>query len=194
MFRFSQEHREFIQSNVSGRIVYDLTEMFNARFGTELTYNQMRAFIKNNGLKSGVITRFPSGHEPFNKGKPRTWTGGEETRFKAGNIPHNYVSVGSERVNADGYVDIKIEDPNKWRGKHLVVWEQHHGRKVPKGHVVIFGDRDRRNFDPDNLALVYRAQLAVMNQRQLIQNNADLTRTGIIIADIYKKLAQRKKG
>lgn len=193
MFRYSHEQREFIQANVNGCLVQDLTDMFNAHFGTDLKYTQMRAFIKNNGWKSGVVTRFKQGQEPPNKGNPKMWSGGESTQFKAGNKPHNYVAVGTERVNADGYVDIKIADPNKWRGKHLVVWEQHYGGPVPKGYAVIFGDRDRRNFDPDNLVLVSRAQLAIMNQRQLIQNNAEFTKMGVIIADIYKKIGQRKR-
>lgn len=120
------------------------------------------------------------------------WTGGEGTQFKKGNKPHNYVPVGSERVNADGYVDIKIAEPNRWRGKHLIVWEQHNGRPVPKGHAVIFGDRNRRNFDPDNLVLVSRSQLATMNKMNLIRDDADLTRTGVILADIYQKISQRK--
>lgn len=194
MFRYSPEQREFIQANVGGRLVPDLTDMFNARFQTELKKTQIRAFIKNNGLKSGIVTRFNPGHKPANKGMPKTWAGGEETQFKKGNLPHNYVPVGSERVNGDDYVDIKIADPNRWRGKHLVVWEQCNGRSVPKGYAVIFGDRDRRNFDLDNLILVSRAQLAVMNHLGLIEENADLTRSGAIVAAIYQKISQRKKG
>lgn len=194
MFRFSPKQCEFIRGRVVGRKVSELTGLFNSHFGTELKQSQMRAFIKNHGLKSGVDTQFKKGDEPANKGKSKTWVGGEETQFKKGNRPHNYVPVESERVNTDGYVDIKIADPNRWRGKHLIVWEQHNDRPVPKGYAVIFGDRNRRNFDPDNLILVSRAQLAIMNKRNLIQENAELTRTGVILADLYKKIAQRKRG
>ncbi|MNC69024.1 hypothetical protein D3C75_1196760 [compost metagenome] len=80
-----------------------------------------------------------------------------------------------------------------WRGKHLIVWELHCGRSVPKGHVVIFGDGDRRNFDPDNLILVTRGQLAIMNKRGLIQKDAELTRSGVILADIIQKMGERKR-
>jgi hypothetical protein len=45
-----------------------------------------------------------------------------------------------------------------WRPKHHLVWESHHGQPIPKGHAVIFGDGNNRNFDPDNLILVSRAQ------------------------------------
>ena len=109
-----------------------------------------------------------------------------------GQKPHNYKPVGSERVNGDGYVDVKIADPNKWRAKHRLLWEEENG-PIPKGYVIIFGDGNRRNFQQDNLILVSKSQLAILNKNQLIQNDADLTRAGIVIADIYKKIGERKK-
>jgi hypothetical protein len=100
--------------------------------------------------------------------------------------------VGSERVNGDGYVDIKVSDPNKWRAKHLIVWESHNG-KVPVGHVVIFGDRDNRNFDPVNLILITKSQLATMNQKGLIFDDAESTRTGAMIAKVLNTASNRLK-
>jgi hypothetical protein len=118
--------------------------------------------------------------------------GGEETQFKKGNRPHNYKPVGTERVNGEGYVDVKIADPNKWRSKHILIWEKENG-PVPKGHVIIFGDGNRLNLELDNLILVSRKQLAILNKNNLIQKDADLTRTGIIVADIYRKINEQKK-
>jgi len=188
---FTKEQREFIAQHVAGRHNRELADLINERFGLSVTVKQIKAWKKNHGYSSGL--KGSEGMAPPNKGKPRTWTGGEETRFKKGHIPHNYMPVGSERVNADGYVDVKIADPNKWRGKHLLVWEQHHGRPVPKGYAVIFGDGNRRNFDPENLILVSRQQLAVMNKHGLIRNNAELTKTGVIMADLLQKISARKR-
>lgn len=193
MFRFTTEQREFIEANVLGKTNADLTECFNKQFSLNLRVKQIQTFKKNNKLSSGLTGRFEQGHTPSNKGKKKTWVGGEFTRFKQGHKPHNYMAVGSERVNGDGYVDIKIADPNRWRGKHLVKWELYNGRPVPKGHVVIFGDGDRRNFDSGNLILLTRGQLAIMNKHGLIMNDADLTRTGIIMADILKKIGERTR-
>lgn len=192
MHRFTPEQVDFIRSNVQGQQVAELTELLNAKFCIELKPSQIRAFMKNHGLKNGIIARFQSGHVPANKGKKGMTTGGVATQFKKGHKPHNYMPVGSERVNGDGYVDIKIAGPNKWRAKHILVWESHNGA-VPKGHAVIFGDGDRRNFEPNNLILVSRKQLAVMNKNGLIQSDADLTRSGIIMADIYRKIGERRK-
>ncbi|WP_138751762.1 HNH endonuclease signature motif containing protein [Paenibacillus sinopodophylli] len=193
MFRFSPDQKEFIKANVVGLSNADLTRQFNAHFGLTVRETQIKSFKKNNLLSSGLTGRFEKGRMPFNKGQKRTWAGGEDTQFRMGHKPHNYMPVGSERVNADGYVDLKIADPNKWRGKHLIEWEKHNGGSIPKGHAVIFGDGNRTNFEPDNLIMVSRAQLAVMNRRGLIQCNADLTRTGVIMADIYRKIGERKR-
>ncbi|KAF6569066.1 HNH endonuclease [Paenibacillus sp. EKM206P] len=191
--RYTPEQREFIKNNATGIGNAELTDLFNTHFGLNLPVEKIKRFKANHGISSGLTGRFETGHVPANKGKKGLCQGGVETQFKKGHKPHNYVPVGSERVNGDDYVDIKIADPNKWRGKHLIVWEQHHGQSVPNGHAVIFGDGNRRNFDLDNLILVSRGQLAIMNKNGLIQSNAELTRTGIIMADIFKKIGERKR-
>lgn len=136
MFRFTSEQKEFIRTHIQGRFVPKLTNLFNIAFASEIKPSQIRTFIKNNSLKSGIGSRIKPGNVPFNKGKKKTWVGGEATQFSKGHKPHNYVPVGSERVNGDGYVDIKVADPNKWRGKHLIVWEEHNSCPVPKGRQL----------------------------------------------------------
>jgi hypothetical protein len=188
---FNQEQIEFLTKNVSGYGNAELTGKFNTHFGLNLGIGQIRAFKKNRRLSSGLDGRFKPGHVPFNKGKEGVG-GWEPTQFKKGHKPHNYKPVGTERVTGEGYVDIKIEDPNKWKAKHHIIWEEVNG-PIPKGFVLIFGDGDRLNFELDNLILVSRKQLALLNKNNLIQNDAELTRTGIIIADIYGKINKQKK-
>lgn len=189
---YTEEQKSFLTRNIKGRTRKELCEMFNKHFSLNLGLNQITAYVKNNGLSSGIDARFRQGDNPWNKGKKGICTGGEQTQFKKGQRPHNYKPVGSERVNSDGYVDVKIADPNKWRAKHQLLWEEENG-PIPKGYVIIFGDGDRRNFQQDNLILVSKSQLAILNKNQLIKNDADLTRVGIVIADIYKKVGERKK-
>ena len=190
---FTDEQESFMREHATRRHMQELNDILNERFGTSFQPDQIKAWKNRNKVSSGL--KGSEGMPPPNKGTKGVHNvGGNKASFKKGQRPRNYMPVGSERVNTDGYVDIKIADPNKWRGKHLIVWEEHHGRAVPKGHVVIFGDRNPRNFDPTNLILVSRAQLATMNKRHLIQNDAELTKSGVILADIYHKIYQRKKG
>ncbi|SFF22722.1 HNH endonuclease [Paenibacillus algorifonticola] len=192
--RYTMEQREFIKNNALGKGNAELASLFNKNFNTNLSKEQMKGFKANNRISSGLTGRFETGHVPFNKDTKGLSNGGEVTQYRKGHKPHNYVPVGSERVNSDEYVDIKIADPNKWRGKHLIVWEQQNERSVPEGHAVIFGDGNKRNFEPDNLILLTRGQLAIMNRRGLIKKDADLTRTGIIMADLIGKISERTRG
>ena len=193
--RYTPEQKRFIEQNVFGQGNVELTEIFNAQWGLELSVRQIKTFKKNYNLSSSLDGQFKPGHIPFNKGKKGLSLGGIETQFKKGNKPNNWVPIGTERVNGDGYVDIKITDgklQKNWKGKHILIWEATNG-PVPNGHAVIFTDRNRRNFDPDNLLLVSRKQLVKMNQQNLIKNNSELTKAGVIIADIYKKIGEKKR-
>lgn len=188
--KYTDAHANFIRENIKGIKCDELTQIFNIHFGLNLKISQIRAFCHNNRLTSGVDCRFKTDHIPANKGK-KGEGGWEPTQFKKGNVPVNYRPIGSERVNVYGYVEIKVADPNKWRLKHQVIWEEVNGH-IPKGHNVIFGDSNTGNLDPKNLILVSKSQLLIMNRNKLIQNDADLTRTGVIIADLYQKINERK--
>lgn len=191
-YQYTKEQIKFITKNVKGRSNKELTEMFNNNFGLDLKISQIKSFKKNHKLDSGLDGRFKPGHIPFNKGIKGVYAKGcEKTWFKKGSTPINHRPVGSERITVDGYTEIKVEEPNKWRLKQQLIWEKYNG-PVPKGYVVIFGDGNQHNFNPDNLILVSRQQLLILNRNKLIQKDADLTRTAIIIADLYRKISQRK--
>lgn len=188
----SSQEEQFILDNYKGTGHQAMADMLNEKFGTSYTKEQMKGYYARNKLDSGLRSRFTKGHDTWNKGKPKSWVGGEETQFKKGHIPVNYRPVGSERVSVDGYIEIKVADPNKWRLKHQVVWEEHNG-DIPKGYVVIFGDSDKSNLDINNLILISRAQLARLNQNGLIQNDIELTKTGVVIAEVMTKIGERAK-
>lgn len=188
---YPEKVRKFIDKNHKGIGPKEMAEQLNQTFNTNYTASQLKGYYANHKINSGLTGRYLKGNVPANKGKPKFWIGGEETQFKKGQKPHNYMPVGSERVNSYGYHDIKIADPNKWKAKHILLWEEHNGL-VPKGHKLIFGDGDKNNINLDNIILVTNSQMAVLNHFNLIQRDADLTRTGIAIADLKIKISQRK--
>lgn len=191
MHIFTEAEGKFIRDNAAGISNQELTDRFNQHFGSEIGINSIKAYKKNHKISSGLTGHFPKGNVPLNKGKKGSG-GWKPTQFKKGSIPVNYRPVGSERINVDGYTEVKIADPNKWRLKHIVTWEEHNG-PLPKGYAVIFGDGDRLNLDIENLILVSRKQLLTMNRNKLIQNNAEATKTGVIIADIISKIGERQR-
>lgn len=199
--KYTTEQISYIAANIKGRSYRELTDMFNKQFGMELNVSTMISLAFRHGLrnerdcrfnKGWEPTQFKKGQAPWNKGKKGITIGGKKTQFKKGSKPWNYKPVGTERISADGYVEIKIADPKTWKSKHILIWEAAHG-PVPEGHVIIFADSNKLNISLDNLLLVSRRELVVLNKRGLIANDIELTKTGIVLADVYLKIADRKK-
>lgn len=137
--------------------------------------------------------QFVKGMKPWNEGlKGVNGDPRNETSYKSGKQHPKYKPIGSERVDSkDGYVVVKVAE-RKWRPKHHHIWEQENG-KIPKGYVVLFGNGNKRDFRIENLILVHRKNLAVMNKNHLIMNDEELTKTGVAISDLMMKTNERRK-
>ena len=113
-----------------------------------------------------IATRFPKGHIPDNKGKrvyPEVYEKMSSTMFKKGHTPANHREVGSERINKDGYIEIKVAESKRWRLKHRIIWEQVNG-EIPKGYNVQFKNHNPQDCRIENLYLICRAdQIAKEN-------------------------------
>ena len=143
-------------------------------------------------MNTGRTGYFEKGNISYNKGRKGICAEGcKKTWFKKGHIPKNYRPIGSERITKDGYIEVKIADPNKWKLKHRVIWEQAKG-KVPHGYAIIFKDGNKLNTDIDNLMLVSRKVLAVMNKSGLYKNG--YKEIAALIAELNVKVGEKKKG
>lgn len=107
-----------------------------------------------------IATRFHKGYIPPNKSKkvsPEVYEKMSPTMFKNGHIPANHREVGSERINADGYIETKVAEPNVWKPKHRIVWEQHNG-VIPAGYNIQFKNHNPKDCRIENLYLISRAE------------------------------------
>lgn len=185
---------EYLRKITPGRWNKEITEMFNKKFGTNKTEGAISGVRQRNGIKTGFNGAFPKGSIPWNKGK-KGYMGANKTSFKKGERPPTWVPIGTERVTVDGYPEIKVKEgagQENWRGKHIVIWEKENG-PLPKGHVIIFGDKDKTNLDINNLICVSRKQLLGLNRHDLIQDDAELTRTAVNIVDLSYKISEASK-
>ena len=109
---------------------------------------------------NAVAHRFKKGSVPPNKGKkmsPEVYEKVKETMFKKGNSPVNHREVGSERLNVDGYIETKVAEPNVWRLKHRIIWEQYNG-VIPAGYNVQFKNHNTQDCRIENLYIISKAE------------------------------------
>jgi len=189
---FPAEVKEYILGHYRGTAWQDLANQLNDKFGTSYTQQQIGGYLKNHKLNTGRTGRYSKGCTPNNgcirKGEHRS----AATEFKPGSRPHNWLPVGTERIKDDGYIWRKVAEPNRWRQLHMLIWEAANGPK-PAGKVIIFADGDKMNVSLDNLLLVSMAQNAVLNKNGLRGGSAELTKAGIVAADIKLKISQLQK-
>lgn len=134
--------------------------------------NKMQMLFSETLKRVGEKTRFKKGLVPLNKGKKWEDYLTEEkinncknTQFRKGNIPHNKVAIGTERVLIDGYVQVKLFDGKRgdnWVLKQRLIWEQNYG-PIPDGMIVEFIDGNVLNFSIDNLRLASRKENLLRN-------------------------------
>lgn len=193
--RWTEEERQFLRDNVDGTPIHELTKLFNEHFKTNLKYSQVRGTVKRMKLKCGISTQFKKGHITWNKGVPIYNKKTEQTQFKKGHKPKNYMDIGTERLNGDGYVMIKVSDEgtysDRWKLKHKVLWEKENG-EVPRGYNLIFLDGNKLNNNLDNIALVKRGELTRLNHQKLISDNPEVTKTSINLVRLQQLVSERK--
>lgn len=186
MHRYSEEEEQFLIDNVKGITLIELTDKFNNKFNLNLSENAIGCRKHKLGITSGIVGgQFKKGHNTWNKGTKGLMKA-NKTSFKKGNVPQNYRPVGSERINKDGYIEVKVSDPNKWETKNKIVYKKYFG-DIPKGYKVIYADGNKFNNEPDNLILVSSSELLIANRNHLIYNNKDLTESGILISKVIDK-------
>lgn len=199
--KYTYEQDQFLIDNVKGTTFKELHKRFNKRFNLNLSESAIHNRKTKLHIKSGIVGgRFEKGNIPFNKGlkwdeymPKESQIKSSKTTFKKGNIPVNHRKVGTERINVDGYIEIKIKEPNKWELKHRHIYKKAYG-DIPKGYKLIFADGNKLNLSLDNLLLVANSEELIMNRKKLFSKNREITKTGVLIAKVIDKSNKHKKG
>lgn len=189
--RYTKEELDFIRKVTPGRHYHEIVEMFNKKFDFQIDTKKLKETLKNHRISTGLTGRFEKGRVPYNKGKKFPGTG-NKAAFKKGNIPVNKMKVGEDTISSDGYVKTKIADPNVWEFKHKLIWAEAHG-SIPENHCLIFADGNKLNLSIDNLLLVSKAELLMLNRRRLISENSEITKTGLNVVKVMNKIHKIKK-
>ena len=154
---------------IAQRVGRSLESTYRAAYmlGLRKSEAYMRGEMVRQGEKLkvvGIKGRFIKGQPPKNKGKkvpPHVLEAMRPTMFKKGQKAINEKWDGHERVNVDGYLEVRVAK-NKYVHKHRLVWQQA-GKAVPKGYVVTFKDGNKLNCELDNLTLITRREIMERN-------------------------------
>lgn len=191
---WTDEMLKFLKNKCHMKNPKESAVLVNKKFKTKITEKQVVFARQRYKIHSNAPSGFKKGYTPWNKGKSYCAGGNSvRTQFKKGNRPHNTMPIGAERTDKENYLYVKVKEPDVWECKHRIIYEKHFG-KIPDNSVVIFADQNKRNFDPDNLILVTRAELARMNKNGWIYEEPELTKTGAVIAKLSTEIGKQRHG
>jgi hypothetical protein len=190
---FNDEQEEFVRAFIPGHSYQQIIDEIFREFELELKKSQIRSWIRNHKLSTGRNGQFGKGHIPMNKGKHQKITGRmRETMFKEGRTPFNYDQLGTEKVKGDGYIWIKIAEPNIWKQKHRCIYEAVHG-SIAQGKRIMFADGNNRNFDIDNLVEVSPGEMLQMTRNNRISSDQEVTKTYLNVTKLDIAVAKSIK-
>lgn len=198
-FDFPEEVMQFISDNIEGNSYPKMTELVNERFGTSYTVNQMHHQYTKHKLRSGLTGRFEKDCVPWNRGKnvdfsnlsPQAIENMRKTHFKPGHTPWTVLPIGSEKIK-NGFIYVKTAEPNVWKRKQILIWEQHYG-PVPEGACVIFLNGDRTDFSLENLELVSKAEHLRLNERHWRFDDPELQKVALNVVRLKSKIGDRER-
>lgn len=169
---FTDEIKRFIKNHHKGCSVDEMRELINDKFGKEFTSLQIRNHYNDYGLVSNY-----------------------DTRYKSGNRHVRWKPVGAERIDSRGRTYVKMSDTGKkWKLKSHVVYEKANG-SIPDGLVLMYLDRDEKNWCLDNLLAVDKSTLGtVVSQDALLIDEPIFNLASVTLAKLERKIRELEAG
>ena len=194
--KFTKEQITFLKSFNGEKTYKELVKLFQVKYKIDsISLSYFRKCLRKVNIDYKYVKTnrgsFKRGFIPWNKGKK---TGVKPRKYdKNGEVEWLEKPIGTESITKDGYTLIKTEAPTPCEYKQRIIWKRVNG-EIPKGHVIIFADGDKTNFNLENLICVTKNELRQLNRYELKKDDADLTKVGIGIVKLKAKLYKIKKG
>ena len=178
------EQEKFILDNYSGISRKELTDKFNAEFGTDFSEMSMKSWCNRRKLFCGNDGKFKDGNVSWQTGLSGEdyWKHfSEETKQKA------LSCIKPDFKYNDGDVIIRHGLPcfYKREGNNhderieycsIAVWESVHG-KVKEDHIIIHLDGDIMNYNIENLMEIPRSYLPNLRYLGGLTDNIEMNKT-----------------
>lgn len=110
--------------------------------------------------------------------------------FDKGNVPHNYLEDGEERLHDDGRRFMKVN--GKWVLKSRIVWEQANSA-IPHGYRIIFVDGDQSNCELSNLRCIPLRWTVLLVKKHWYGKGAEIVDCGIAWCALHCAIDELQK-
>jgi hypothetical protein len=211
LYHFTPEMHEELAKFYPVTLASELAEKFNCSvrkiYNTafDMGLKKDPEFVKEIARKNMERTDHPAkkhwrqkGCIPLNKGlkqidymTPEGIERSKATRFQKGRLGWNHKPVGYERINVDGYVEVKVAEPRTFKLKQRVVWEKNFGA-IPPGHNIQFKDGNPLNCEPENLYCISRSDQLKYENSHIARYPKDIQLAiqakGVLTRQINKQL------
>lgn len=137
--KYTQEEIKFMLDYCSTHSYRETLQEFNEKFNTHISLPALKYMCHVRGVYAHGVKQRP-----------------------AFTMIHTTRPIGSEYICPDGYVYIKIAEPNKWDLKHRWEWEKHNP-PIKEGETFFFLDRNRQNCDINNLSVISKSFIGCFN-------------------------------
>ena len=166
--KYSKEFEKEMYKIAPKKTIYKLLDIAINKYGYNITKDMLMQYLSKREIR----------YKGYNPNKAKAMG--------------NKIPVGTEYVKPDGMVLVKVT-PNKWKYKQRHIYEQYYKVELPKDIMVIFLDGDRTNFDINNLMAVSTPEYNCIKNKDLLPNNAMVTKTAILDARSYYKIKAKEK-
>ena len=164
---YPQEQLDWLRDHRAIMTRANLTKQFNARFGTTYKIGTLQGVCTRHRFMAGSTGQYKKGNVPYNAGKagllPFKPNSGQFGAIDNQNSFKNKLPVGTVAVAKDGFLKLKIAEPNQWMPLHRHIWETAN-RSIPPKHVLRFIDGDRQNCVLENLECLPKAISLLLNR------------------------------
>ena len=162
---YTDEQRKWLAENAANMSERDITVAFNAKFGTTVNKDALRAYVKRDIRVS------------------RTKEAASQHRSQA----LRRFQPGDTSIHKRGGRRIKVILTNnyKWIPYGRYLWEQEHGA-LPAGWTVIFLNNDGTDCRLENIYAIGADVMVLMARNQWFSTNPDVTMTAIKLCQLAR--------
>ena len=192
---YSAEQIEFLKINAPLMSRTELTEKFNAQFGTNKTVRAIKSYCNARKFNSSNDGKFKDGNISWQTGlrgddfKAHYTEESYKRSYNAMYNARNFHKIGDEIIRHGEpwiitSVDYNLPSDKRRIQKRRYIWQQLYG-EIPQNKVIICLDGNPMNCEPSNLYCMPKKFVPILARSNWWFGNAELTLTAIKWCELH---------